>query len=98
MKLVGLTFSGGSWSNITSLQIARSLKYPDTKVKGNGNYKFALYTSKHCHYSVEKGLSYWDWDQKMYLKLMLMKNGVMDVDSLKQVIENQERRLYPIIY
>ena len=29
-------------------------------------------------------------------KVDVDENGVMDVDSLKQVIENQERRLYPL--
>lgn len=91
----GLTFSGGSWSNITSLQIARSLKYPDTKVKGNGNYKFALYTSKHCHYSVEKGAILLGLGSENVFKVDVDENGVMDVDSLKQVIEKPRKKAIP---
>ena len=94
----GLTFSGGSWSNITSLQIARSLKYPDTKVKGNGNYKFALYTSKHCHYSVEKGAILLGLGSENVFKVDVDENGVMDVDSLKQVIEKTKKEGYTPLY
>jgi glutamate decarboxylase len=50
----GVTCQGGSASNLTSLAIARDTLYPDTKLNGNGNYNFVLFTSLHCHYSVEK--------------------------------------------
>ncbi|KAJ0114411.1 cysteine sulfinic acid decarboxylase [Diaporthe amygdali] len=50
----GVTISGGSASNMTSLVIARSTLYPNTKACGNGVYEFVLFTSEHGHYSVEK--------------------------------------------
>ncbi|KAH6645343.1 glutamate decarboxylase-like protein-like protein 1 [Truncatella angustata] len=50
----GITCQGGSSSNLTSVVIARNALYPDTKFDGNGSYKFALFTSQHGHYSVEK--------------------------------------------
>lgn len=34
--------------------IARNALYPETKLNGNGSYNFALFTSQHGHYSVEK--------------------------------------------
>ncbi|POS70895.1 hypothetical protein DHEL01_v210713 [Diaporthe helianthi] len=50
----GVTISGGSASNMTSLVIARSMLYPNTKACGNGVYEFVVFTSEHGHYSVEK--------------------------------------------
>ena len=47
---------------------------------------------------LKKGLSYWDWDQKMYLKVDVDENGVMDVDSLKQVIEKTKKEGYTPLY
>ncbi|KUI72222.1 Glutamate decarboxylase 1 [Cytospora mali] len=50
----GITTSGGSTSNMTSMVIARSVLYPNTKACGNGVYEFVVFTSEHGHYSVEK--------------------------------------------
>ncbi|KAF3763814.1 PLP-dependent transferase [Cryphonectria parasitica EP155] len=50
----GVTVAGGSASNLTSLIIARSHLYPETKTQGNAGHKFVLFTSEHGHYSVEK--------------------------------------------
>ncbi|RCK54868.1 L-aspartate decarboxylase dtxS4 [Candida viswanathii] len=94
----GLTFSGGSWSNITSLQLARSLRYPDTKTKGNAGYKFALYTSKHCHYSVEKAAILLGIGSDNVFKVAVDKNGVMDVGQLEKVIEKTKSEGYTPLY
>ncbi|CAK7266768.1 Glutamate decarboxylase 2 [Sporothrix epigloea] len=51
----GVTVAGGSASNFTSVIIARNTLYPETKIHGNGaGRRFALFTSAHGHYSVEK--------------------------------------------
>ncbi|KAI0517782.1 glutamate decarboxylase [Xylaria bambusicola] len=50
----GVTCQGGSSSNLTSLIIARNTLYPATKTQGNTGFVFALFTSAHGHYSVEK--------------------------------------------
>ncbi|KAK9478189.1 pyridoxal phosphate-dependent transferase [Lipomyces japonicus] len=50
----GITLPGGSASNAHSLIVARTTLYPDTKVTGNRDYKFVVFTSQHGHYSVEK--------------------------------------------
>ncbi|EMG49902.1 dtxS4 L-aspartate decarboxylase dtxS4 [Candida maltosa Xu316] len=94
----GLTFSGGSWSNITSLQLARSLKFPDTKTKGNGDYKFALYTSKHCHYSVEKAAILLGIGSENVFKVDVDEDGVMDVSKLEAVIEETKSKGYTPLY
>ncbi|GAP90679.2 putative glutamate decarboxylase [Rosellinia necatrix] len=50
----GVTCPGGSASNLTSLITARNTLYPETKTAGNAGFAFALFTSAHGHYSVEK--------------------------------------------
>ncbi|KAI0007898.1 glutamate decarboxylase [Xylariaceae sp. FL0662B] len=50
----GLTCPGGSGSNLTSLITARNTLYPETKRHGNGGHAFAVFTSAHGHYSIEK--------------------------------------------
>jgi len=51
----GVVCQGGSSSNFTSLVIAKNTLYPETKLTGNAGYDFAIFTSVHGHYSVEKG-------------------------------------------
>ncbi|RDW67852.1 hypothetical protein BP6252_09248 [Coleophoma cylindrospora] len=50
----GVSTQGGSASNTTSVILARNNLYPESKTKGNGDYKFVLFTSSHGHYSLEK--------------------------------------------
>lgn len=50
----GITCSGGSASNFTSLVIARNTLYPQTRVEGTQQRQFAVFTSVHGHFSVEK--------------------------------------------
>ncbi|KAK6202887.1 glutamate decarboxylase 2 [Scheffersomyces amazonensis] len=94
----GLTFAGGSWSNITSLQMARSLRYPDTKLNGNSNHKFAIYTSKHCHYSVEKAAILLGIGANSVFKVDIDQDGIMIVDSLKSTIEKTIAEGYTPLY
>lgn len=83
----GLTFAGGSWSNITSMQMARSLKYPETKTQGNGKYKFAIYSSEHCHYSVIKSAILMGLGSGNVFKIPVTYAGTMKVDKLKEQIQ-----------
>lgn len=83
----GLTFSGGSWSNITAMQIARSIKYPETKLHGNGNFKFAVYASKHCHYSIEKAAILLGIGSKSVFKVDINSDGTMNTRSLEETIQ-----------
>jgi glutamate decarboxylase len=82
----GLTFSGGSWSNITSMQIARSYKYPDTKLEGNGKYRFAIFTSAHCHYSIEKSAILLGLGAKSVFKVPVNERGELCPIQLEERI------------
>jgi glutamate decarboxylase len=94
----GLTFSGGSWSNITSLQIARSLKHPDTKLHGNQGKKFAVYTSKHCHYSVEKAAQLLGMGSNSVFKVDVNDDGTMKYTDLNDTIEKSKEQGYTPLY
>ena len=84
----GLTFSGGSWSNITALQIARSLHFPETKIEGNAGRRFAVYALKHCHYSVEKAAILLGLGSRAVFKVDINSDGTMNTESLENVIQD----------
>ncbi|KAK6455783.1 glutamate decarboxylase 2 [Scheffersomyces xylosifermentans] len=94
----GLTFPGGSWSNITSLQMARSLRFPDTKVNGNDGYKFAVYTSKHCHYSVEKAAILLGLGSSNVFKVNILEDGRLDAEDLDKTIQKSIDDGYTPLY
>lgn len=94
----GLTFSGGSWSNITSLQMAKSFKFPQTKQEGNGNFKFAIYTSSHSHYSFEKAAILLGLGSKAVFKIPVNGKGEMDVEKLEKTIIKSKKDGYTPLY
>lgn len=94
----GLTFSGGSWSNITSLQMARSLKYPDTKLEGNKGYRFAVFTSKHCHYSVEKAAQLLGFGSASVFKVDVNEDGTMKHEELTNIIDESLSKGFTPLY
>ncbi|KAI6244954.1 L-aspartate decarboxylase dtxS4 [Erysiphe necator] len=50
----GISTQGGSASNVTSIIVARSHLYPESKKAGNASKRFVLFTSSNGHYSLEK--------------------------------------------
>lgn len=93
----GLTFSGGSWSNITAFHMARSIKYPETKTEGNGNYKFAVYTSDNCHYSVVKGAILLGLGSNSVFKIKTNPDGTMNTQELEKTVqESKESGFTPL--
>ncbi|CUM65417.1 uncharacterized protein PRCAT00003055001 [Priceomyces carsonii] len=94
----GLTFPGGSWSNVTSLHIARSIKFPDTKVKGNSGYNFAIYTSAHSHYSIEKAAILLGLGSSNVFKVSALKDGRIDTYALEQKIIETKSQGYTPLY
>ncbi|ONH67370.1 Acidic amino acid decarboxylase GADL1 [Cyberlindnera fabianii] len=82
----GLTFSGGSWSNITSMHMARSMLFAETKTHGNDGKKFAIFTSSHSHYSVEKSAILLGMGSQAVFKVDVKSDGTMDVEDLERKI------------
>lgn len=93
----GLTFPGGSYSNMTSLNIARSILFPETKTKGNGAYRFAVFASAHCHYSVEKAAMFCGLGSESLFKVKVHSDGTMDVADLdSQITKAKENGFTPL--
>uniref|UniRef100_A0A060T3R8 ARAD1C35882p n=1 Tax=Blastobotrys adeninivorans TaxID=409370 RepID=A0A060T3R8_BLAAD len=93
----GLTFPGGSYSNFTSVTIARSMLYPETKEEGNFK-KLALFASNHCHYSVEKAAIFCGMGSKSLFKVKVNKAGQMLVEDLEAQIKRSIELGYTPFY
>ncbi len=83
----GLTFAGGSWSNITSMHMAKVQLFPETKTQGNGNRKFAVFASSHSHYSLVKSAILCGLGSDAVFKVRVTDNGEMDVEDLDKQIK-----------
>ncbi|ODV66978.1 glutamate decarboxylase 2 [Hyphopichia burtonii NRRL Y-1933] len=94
----GLTFPGGSWSNTTSLHTARSLLYPETKETGNGSFKFAVFASEHCHYSVVKAAILMGLGSSNVFKVKILADGSMDTKDLSFKIEESKKQGFTPLY
>ncbi|KAI1810394.1 glutamate decarboxylase [Poronia punctata] len=93
----GVTCQGGSSSNLTSLIIARNTLYPKTKVQGNAGYKFAVFTSIHGHYSVEKAATIAGIGSRSVITVAVDSEGRMDPAALQQAIEGaKEKGMTPL--
>lgn len=97
-KCGGLTFLGGSWSNVTLMQIARALKVPETKQHGNAGHRFAVYTLKHSHYSVEKAAILLGLGSASVFKIAINAEGEMDVAALERTIVETRDNGYTPLY
>lgn len=93
----GLTFPGGSYSNLTSMQIARSIKFPETKEEGQ-TMKLAVFTSEHSHYSVRKAAVMLGLGHSSVFAVKVLKNGNMDVKDLKSTIIKAKSEGYKPFY
>jgi len=84
----GVTCQGGSSSNLTSLIIARNTLYPDTKTNGNtaNGHTFAIFTSAHGHYSVEKAATIAGMGASAVIPVDVDTSGRMVPSSLRDKI------------
>lgn len=94
----GLTFPGGSYSNSTSLTTARSYLYPDTKLKGNGAYNFAVFASEHAHYSVEKAAIFCGLGSNSVFKIKTTVDGRMSTQDLERQISIAKEEGFTPLY
>ncbi|KAI1097451.1 glutamate decarboxylase [Jackrogersella minutella] len=82
----GITCQGGSASNLTSLVIARNTLFPETKAGGNGSHKFALFTSAHGHYSVEKAAASCGMGSASVVQVAVDSAGQMQAWALRGAV------------
>lgn len=94
----GVTNTGGSGSNLTSLLIARSTLFPNTKACGNGVYEFVLFTSEHGHYSVEKAAIACGIGKRNVWPVPVDASGRMDPARLRALIQQARRQGFTPLY
>jgi glutamate/tyrosine decarboxylase-like PLP-dependent enzyme len=82
----GLTFPGGSSSNATSMLIARHTLFPATKQKGNDTYRFAVFSSSHGHYSIEKAATLLGFGSEAVQYVDVDREGRMITSDLESKI------------
>ncbi|KAI0206808.1 glutamate decarboxylase [Astrocystis sublimbata] len=83
----GVTCQGGSSSNLTSLIIARNTLFPSTKVSGNAGHSFALFTSAHGHYSVEKAATTAGMGSSAVIPVPVDASGRMLPSALREAVQ-----------
>ncbi|KAK3706847.1 Glutamate decarboxylase 2 [Vermiconidia calcicola] len=83
----GVSQSGGSAANQTSMVIARNNLFPETKEEGYGGRRFVLFTSEHGHYSVEKAAQMFGFGSKAVRSVPVDEQGRMRPDALDAAVE-----------
>ncbi|KAK5625635.1 hypothetical protein RRF57_001351 [Xylaria bambusicola] len=93
----GVTCQGGSSSNLTSLIIARNTLYPATKTQGNAGFVFALFTSAHGHYSVEKAATTAGMGSQNVITVPVDREGRMIPAALRDAVSAaKEKGMTPL--
>ncbi|KAF4465936.1 Pyridoxal phosphate-dependent decarboxylase [Fusarium albosuccineum] len=93
----GVTCQGGSASNFTSLVIARNALYPETKFHGADGHRFAVFTSEHGHFSVQKAAVASGMGASAIVSVPVDDVGRMDVSALRRlVLEAQAQGRTPL--
>lgn len=88
----GISQPGGSASNATAIVIARNTLYPDTKTHGNGTHKFALFTSAHGHYSIEKAANLYGLGSQNVIAVPVDSTGRMIPSELDRLVTESSAR------
>ncbi|PPJ57678.1 hypothetical protein CBER1_00144 [Cercospora berteroae] len=83
----GVSQPGGSAANSSSMVIARNNHFPETKISGNGNYRFVIFTSEHGHYSVEKAAQMFGFGSNAVRSVPVDSEGKMIPSALETAIE-----------
>ncbi|KAL1869612.1 Glutamate decarboxylase 2 [Diaporthe australafricana] len=82
----GICCQGGSASNLTSLVTARNALFPACRTQGNRDKEFAVFTSIHGHYSVEKAARTMGLGSAAVVKVPADSTGRMDPAALRNAV------------
>lgn len=88
----GVSQSGGSAANQTSIIIARNTLFPETKSEGLGDKRFVLFTSAHGHYSLEKAAQISGFGSNAVRSIPVDPQGRMLPDALESAINESRRK------
>lgn len=83
----GISVQGGSASNTTSIVIARNTLYPESRIYGNGDYRFVIFTSGHGHYSIEKAAQMLGLGSSAVWSVPVDKRGCMIPSELEKLVQ-----------
>lgn len=83
----GISTQGGSASISTSLVVARTILFPDTKTLGNQNHQFVMFTSTHGHYSLEKAAQISGMGTENVISVPIDAQGRMLPAALEECIQ-----------
>ncbi|KAJ2891152.1 Glutamate decarboxylase 2, partial [Coemansia aciculifera] len=90
----GLTFPGGSYSNMHALMVARNQRFPELKRKGFaggfGGKRPMVFTSTHAHYSIEKAAVAAGIGLDNVVSVPTDAAGRMDAQQLRALVEQAE--------
>ena len=88
----GISQNGGSASNSLSILVARNTKFPSTKTDGYGDKKFALFTSEHGHYSVEKAAQMFGFGSHAVTTVPVDDQGRMIPAELSRLVKESREK------
>lgn len=83
----GIMVTGGSNANFVGMLLARNLRFPKTKLNGNGNHKFTAFVSEESHYSFDKACNMMGLGISALRKVASTESGLMDVGALREEIK-----------
>lgn len=86
----GISQPGGSSSNSTAIIIARNTLFPETKKEGHYGRRFAIFTSAHGHYSIEKAAQMFGMGSDAVKKVPTDAGGMMRADLLNAMVQNSK--------
>ena len=83
----GIMVTGGSNANFVGMLLARNLRFPKTKLNGNGNHKFTAFVSEESHYSFDKACNMMGLGISSLRKVASDESGLMNVAALREEIK-----------
>lgn len=83
----GIMVTGGSNANFVGMLLARNLRYPETKLNGNGNHQFTAFVSEESHYSFDKAANMMGLGISSLIKVSSDESGLMNVTALREEIK-----------
>ncbi|KAJ2762893.1 Glutamate decarboxylase 2 [Coemansia sp. BCRC 34490] len=86
----GLTFPGGSYSNMHALMAARNQRFPEIKthgMAGGSARRPVVFTSQHAHYSLEKAAIAAGIGLANVVSVPVDGRGRMDAAALRRLVE-----------
>ncbi|KAJ2357537.1 Glutamate decarboxylase 2, partial [Coemansia sp. RSA 2618] len=82
----GLTFPGGSYSNLHALMTARNTRFPHIQQRGLQGTRLSVFTSAHAHYSIDKAAVAAGIGLDNVVRVPTDADGRMDVSELRRLM------------